>query len=272
MFFQGDHIKIKNKDHYEGKFGKIVGYDGVKYYTIELSSIKKKILCLEDQIEKISEDIIKKKEKKITLYNGTTLNIKDQDLRLTCDCLKSNKYFKGLYALGKYYSSEYYPEKHGTDFFTQEILKIKNFDKYAAKNISDIILFYINKSDILKKIINMIDFIVMMPSAKYKNHVELWAENLCKKLNKRNLSEFIFLNKNKLRLLKYYKYKKQWERSKIMEDAFIIYSNFPKVEGKKCLILDDICTTGNQINALTNLLVNEGVLEVYALVIGRTKF
>ena len=118
----------------------------------------------------------------------------------------------------------------------------------------------------------MIDFIVMMPSANYKNHVKLWAEYLCKKLNKRNLSEFIFLNKNKLRLLKNYKYKKQWQRSKIIEDAFIVYSNFPKVEGKKCLILDDICTTGNQINALTNLLVNEGVSEVYALVIGRTKF
>ena len=43
------------------------------------------------------------------------------------------------------------------------------------------------------------------------------------------------------------------------------------ISEKNVIIFDDICTTGNQINAITNLLAEKGVKKVYAFVIGRTK-
>lgn len=42
MFFLGDYVKIKNREGYDGQVGKIKGYDGQLFYTIELKSEKKR--------------------------------------------------------------------------------------------------------------------------------------------------------------------------------------------------------------------------------------
>ena len=62
MLFLGNYVKIKNYTRYEGKIGKIKGYDGFKYYKIELLDLKIEISCIENQLEKIPEEIIKKNE------------------------------------------------------------------------------------------------------------------------------------------------------------------------------------------------------------------
>lgn len=63
MFIEGDYVKIKNKEVYSGEYGKIIGYDGQFFYTIQLIKTKKSILCEENQIEKVSSKHIKSKEK-----------------------------------------------------------------------------------------------------------------------------------------------------------------------------------------------------------------
>ena len=60
----------------------------------------------------------------------------------------------------------------------------------------------------------------------------------------------------------------------VIEGAFEIknaQNNLPSLNGKTCLILDDICTTGNHINEFTNTIAKERVKEVHAFVIGKTK-
>lgn len=272
MLIQGDYVKIKNKKDYTGKIGIIKGYDGYMYYEIRLLDIKMTISCLEDQIEKIREEDIKNRYIRYKFKNNNEIELKDQDLRITCNCLSLNAFFKGLFALGRYYSDKNYPDEFKNDYFTQKIINIKNHNRNAAKDIAEILLFFIKKSEILTNIVKKIDIIVMMPSTNYINHVKQWGDIICVDLNKRDLSEFIYISPEKEDDLRYYKYKKAWQRSKIIEGAFKIKDpHKSSFKGKSCLILDDICTTGNQINELTNTLAEVSVKEVYAFVIGKTK-
>ena len=275
MLFLGNYVKIKNYTRYEGKIGKIKGYDGFKYYKIELLDLKIEISCMENQLEKIPEEIIKKNEIYIEFEDGDKIILRDQDLRLTCYWLSSNIFFKGLYALGKYYPSEEYPEKHNSDYFTQMIINIKKGNRFAAEDIAKIYLYFIEKSIKLKEIVSKIDYIVMMPTTRDSNHVKLWGEIICKKLKKEDISDFVQISPEKRDSLKYYKKKLAKERTRIIRNAFKISKteeDLPSLKEKKCLILDDICTTGNKINELSNTLADEGVNEVYAFVIGKTKY
>lgn len=67
MFIKDDFVKIKNRESYNGEYGKIIGYDGQIFYTIQLHKSQKTILCEENQIEKVPSEYLKSKERfKIT--------------------------------------------------------------------------------------------------------------------------------------------------------------------------------------------------------------
>lgn len=66
MIFTGDYIRIKNKEGYEGKVGKVLGWRPL--FEIELIDSKSIIYCAENEVEKISkkevEEILKPKIQK----------------------------------------------------------------------------------------------------------------------------------------------------------------------------------------------------------------
>ncbi len=275
VFIQGDRVIIQTQSNYDGEIGKIVGYDGYKYFEIELLSIKKTINCLEKEIEIAPAEYIRKYELEINLDNNKILKLKAQNLKPSIEALRDNQVFKGLYALGKYYSLRDYPEKHKNDFLSQKIIELKSLNKKAGQEIAEIYLSFIEDLAELKRITDKIDYIVMMPTTKETNHVSLWGDKICEALNKENLTKFIYINPEKVGYLKDYVHKDLWGRKLTAKGAFRIDKDkpsFPLLTNKTCLILDDVCTTGNQINALTNLLAEEGIREVYAFVIGKTKF
>jgi len=273
-FIQGHRVKI-NKQGYKGEIGKIVGYDGFKYYEIELLKIKKTIKCLEDEIERASQNDIKKHEISLQIDDNLSLKLKDQNLKPLIECLDRNPNFEGLYSLGKYYSLHNYPDIHKSDFLSQKIIQLKSLNEEAAKKITEIFLKFINSSSVLNSIIDKIDYGIMMPTTKNVNHVSLWGKNIFNKLNIKDLTELVYIKPEKAKYFSNYAYKNPHDRELTAKEAFMLNKsspNFPELNNKKCLILDDVCTTGNQINGLTNLLVSEGVKEVYAFVIGRTKY
>ena len=272
LFFLGNYVRIKDREPYNSQIGKIKAFDG-NFFTIELKNIKKTIYCMESQIEKIPKEFIKKNTIFYKISDENRIELKDQDLKLTCNCLSSNRYLRGLYALGKYYPKGMYEEEFESDYLTRHIIGIKNQNRNSAEEISRIYLYFIKKSKILTRIISIVDYIVFMPNVNFLNHVKYWGDILVKNLKKTDLSNYVYLAPEKKEDIKYYKYKKAWERAKIINGAFNIKKSYDvsKLKGKKCLILDDICTTGYQINELTNTLANKGIKEVYAFVIGKTK-
>lgn len=270
MILAGDYVRIMH-GFYQGEVGIVKSFDGFRY-RIELLNKVLEVKVEEKELEKISKNQIEEKKIIINFYDKTTINLKDVDLRYTCDCLKSNSNFEGLYALGKYYPKKEYPIKYNNDYFTQQILRIKNFNRSAAQEIAKVFNYFIDRSDILKNIVNKIDYICFMPNINYRNHVEQWGSILCEKLDLQEISSIIKIPEHKKDELKYYKYKWAIERYKIISGAFKINNNNLNLRDKTCLILDDICTTGLQINELSFTLAKAGCKKIYAFVIGRTKY
>jgi hypothetical protein len=60
MFFEGDYVKAKNKEGYNGLMGKILAYRPP--YEVQVLESKKIIYCFENAIQKISKDKFKKKK------------------------------------------------------------------------------------------------------------------------------------------------------------------------------------------------------------------
>jgi len=269
MILPGDHIRIL-EGLYEGEIGIIKSFDGLRF-RIKLSKKELEIKVEENGFEVLTENEIEGEIIKIGFDDGTEMNLKDSDLRFTSNSLKRNIYVKGLYALGKYYSKEEYPSEFYSDYFTQQILKIKDFNRNSAEEIAKIYLNFINQSKILQEIVKKIDYICFMPNLNHKNHVEQWGSVLCEKLGILDISYIIRIQKQKRNVLRNYKFKYSSDRYRSINGAFQIINNKLNLKNKICLILDDVCTTGWQINEITNTLAMAGVKEIYAFVIGRAK-
>ncbi len=269
MILVGDYVRIL-RGNYKEEIGIVKGFVSSRY-KIKLLNKSLEVRIPEHELEKISKEKIKESIIKIRFDDGTEEILKDKDLHYKCKCLNNNR-FRGLYALGKYYPKKVYPEKHNRDYFTQQILKIKNFNKNSAQEIAHIYASFINQSELLKDIINKIKYICFMPSINYRNHVGLWGSYLCESFGIQEISDIITIPPDKEEDLKYYKYKSFQERQKIISGAYIIHENNINFKEKNCLILDDICTTGLQINELSFILSKAGIEEIYAFVIGRTKY
>lgn len=269
MILPGEHIRIL-EGLYEGEIGIIKSFDGYKF-RVKLLKKELEIKVEENGFEVISRNEIEEEIIKISFDDGTEAILKDSDLRFTSNSLNRNVYFKGLYALGKYYSKEEYPSEFYLDYFTQHILKIKNFDRNSAEDIAKIYLHFINQSKILQEIVKKIDYICFMPNLNQKNHVEQWGSVLCEKLGIRDISYIIGIQKHKRNILRDYKFKYSSDRYRSINGAFQIKTNKLNLKNKICLILDDVCTTGWQINEIANTLASIGVKEIYAFVIGRAK-
>ncbi len=270
MILAGDYVRILIGS-YEGELGEVKSFNGIKY-IIKLLKKEIEVKLSEDEFKLIPKEEIEEKAIKVSCSDGSEKIIKDKDLRYGCNCLKNNRSFKGLYALGKYYAKNEYPDEYYSDYFTQQILKIKNFNRSAAQDISKIYKAFIKKSIKIKEIVASVDYICFMPSINNRNHIEQWGREICEFLSIQDISYIIRIPRNKKGKMKYYKLKLASERFKIINGAFQIKPNKLNLNGKVCLILDDVCTTGLQINELTNTLVNEGAKEIYALVIGRAKY
>ena len=275
VLLQGELVKIKKQSVFNGEIGKIVGYDGFKYYEIALKSIKKCIKCLKSEIEEVSVADIKNNEIYIKIGDNKSLKVKVQDLKPSIESFEGNHHIKSLYALGKYYSLKRDYNMHKNDYLSQKIIQLKSFNKEAAEKIAEIFLIFINKAEKLRSIINKTDYIVMMPTTKETNHVSLWGEKICGVLNIHNITKYVYINPEKVKYFKSYVSKSPSARHFTTTGAFMFDKSspdFPSLKNRICLILDDVCTTGNQINELSNLLAGEGVTEVYCLVIGKTKY
>jgi len=270
MILPGEHIRIL-EGLYEGEIGVIKSFDGYRY-IVKLLKKKLEIKVEENGFEVISGKKIEEEIIKINFNDGTEAILRDSDLRFTSNSLNRNVYFKGLYALGKYYSKEEYPSEFYSDYFTQHILKIKNFDRNSAKDIAKIYIHFINQSKILQEVVKKIDYICFMPNINQKNHVEQWGSILCKKLGIQDISSIIRIPNYKRKILRDYKHKYAKDRYRIINGAFQIKKNNLNLKNKNCLILDDVCTTGMQINEIANTLASVGIKEFYAFVIGRAKF
>jgi len=181
--------------YYRGEIGIVKSFDGSSY-IIKLLKKALEIKLEENEFKKVPKDEIEKEKIKISFSDGTEIYLKDRDLRYTSDYLKNNYKFRGLYALGKYYSKEEYPEKYETDYFTQQVLIIKNFNRTAAEEIAKIYNYFIYQSKILKEIVNNIDYVFFMPSINYKNHVELWGSILCEKIGIQEVSNILIIPEN----------------------------------------------------------------------------
>lgn len=270
MILPGAYVRIL-KGFYKGETGIIKSFDGFRF-KIQLLKKDLEIKVEENGFKIIAENEFEEEIIKIGFDDGTKIILKDTDLRYTSNSLKNNGYFKGLYALGKYYSKEQYPNKYYRDYFTQQILKIKNFNRTSAEDIAKIYLHFINQSKILQEIVKKIDYICFMPNLNKKNHVEQWGSVLCEKLGFQDISNIIEFQKHKKEALRNYKFKYASDRYRIINGAFQIKNNTLNLKNKSCLILDDVCTTGLQINEIATTLAKVGVKEIYAFVIGRAKY
>lgn len=270
MILSGDYVKIL-KGYYKGKIGIIKSFDGFAY-GIKLLNKELEIKVEENGFEMISENECEEEKIKIGFDDGTEIILKDTDLRYTSNSLKNNGYFKGLYALGKYHAKKEYAEKYYSDYFTRQILKIKNFNRTSAEDIAKIYLHFINQSKILQEIVKKIDYVCFMPNLNKRNHVEQWGRVLCEELGFQDISYIIKIKNHKRKALSNYKFEYASDRYKIINGAFQIKNNNLNLKNKSCLILDDVCTTGLQINEIAITLALVGVKEMYAFVIGRAKY
>ena len=270
MILPGNYVKILN-GYYKGEIGIIKGSDGINF-KVKLLKRALEIKLDDNEFEIIDEEEVGEKEIKIISSDGTELTLKDIDLRYTSNSLRNNGFFKGLFSLGKYYAKNEYPEKYYSDYFTRKILELKNFNRKAAENIASIYSKFIKKSLVLEEIADLIDCICFMPTINYRNHVEQWGAILCEELGVQDISNIFEIPFHKKKLLTNYKSQYARGRYNIINGAFQIKKNKINLKNKCCLILDDVCTTGLQINELATTLVSEGVREVYAFVIGRAKY
>ena len=270
MVLSRDFVRIL-KGLYKGEVGRVKGFDGFRF-VIKLKNKALEVKIPENELEKISKEQVKKSLIKIIFRDNTVRVLEDKDFRYTSDPLKNNTHFKGLFALGKYYSKSKFPNEHNDDYLSQQILGIKNFRASAALEIARIYKCFIKASEILQKIVSKIDHICFMPNIHYNNHVKQWGKILCDSLSIQDISDLVKIPNHKKDGLRNYKYKPPWARQKIVNGAFFINENNFNLKDTRCLILDDICTTGLQINELTNALVGAGVKGVYSFVIGRTKY
>ncbi|GAG82643.1 unnamed protein product, partial [marine sediment metagenome] len=239
MILPGAYVRIL-KGFYKGESGIIKSFDGSRF-RIKLLKKELEIKVEENGFEMISENGFEEEIIKIGLDDGTEIILKDTDLRYTSNSLKNNGYFKGLYALGKYYSKEQYSNKYYRAYFTQQILKIKNFNKTSAEDIAKIYLHFIEKSKILQEIVKKIDYTCFMPNLNEKNHVKQWGRVLCEKLGFQDISNIIEIKKHKRKALSNYKFKYALDRYRTINGAFQIKNNKLNLKNKSCLILDDVC-------------------------------
>ena len=73
----------------------------------------------------VSDEDVKNYEVEVYFDDIKSLKLKAQNLKPSIDSLKNNRIFKGLYALGKYYSLKHYPTIHRSDYFSQKIIELK---------------------------------------------------------------------------------------------------------------------------------------------------
>lgn len=204
----------------------------------------------------------------------TLLELNTEDLKPRVEVLKDNYRFKGLFALGRYYPADRYPSLHNQDYFTNKILELKKDNHQVASEITSIFLHFIKNFEKLQVILNQINYIVMMPTTRAINHLKQWGESLINKLHKQDITDLVYIIDERKHYFDTYKFKSPWDRKSTVNGAFKLKASKKekiKLKGKACLILDDVCTTGTQINELTNTLVAEGAKEVYGLVIAKTK-
>ncbi|MBD3212865.1 MAG: hypothetical protein GF311_09675 [Candidatus Lokiarchaeota archaeon] len=273
MLLPGDYVRIKKPGINEGRMGLCIGFDNIlDEYKIQVLFTEKEIYCEKSEVQKITEKQFNELIPKLQL-DGCDYFLFDYDLKSTSEVLRNNVYLKGLYALGYYFPTNRYPEKNKEDPFSQTIIKFKNH-QYSAlstgeKLAADIFTFFLN-SKTLKSIISDVEYCFLMPTTKNKNHVSYWTRPLINKLRLKDISDYVYIVKK----LDYYKYKKAYERKRMVKDAILFKppsNERIQLQGKKALIFDDICTTGNQINELTNTLNKHGINEVYAFVLGKSK-
>ena len=280
---EGDHVKIKKEIN---EFGKVIRYyPSYEIYSVKLLNRNITMNCRLEELEKIilrnkyieKPTILEKQLDKKMVESDLKLIGKffNQNLKKSFNYLKDNESLRAIHALGYYYPKWRYPENYESDFYTKQVIKLKrdsipSMEKEdIGRKIAIIFLNFINESEILRSVINKIDYIFMVPTQNYFNHVKYWGDILCDRLNEIDLSETLSLQKN----IKYYKRSSGEERKKKVRGAFKLdtsHNSFRSLRNRNCLLLDDICTTGNQINEITNLLSKYGTNEVYAFVIGKT--
>ena len=177
-------------------------------------------------------------------------------------------------ACGLYYSKRKYYNKHVNDPLSQDILKNKRGDAFAAERIASIMDRYVVKHEYL---LNDVTQIIPVPNygSDNKCNAPLLAEIFAEKIRKRtgkNIHSYpgVLARSDKTRQ----RLSGQVERRLSAEIDYKI-SDYTKynnnlIKDNRLLLIDDIVTTGSTIEVCQDLLYSNGARTVYILCAART--
>ena len=92
MIFLGDFVRIIKDDIHKGFCGTVQAYDGHRFYTIELLNMNRTCLCLEGEIEKLSEHEKNNIKEQITSPKRVKPNV-----QIKLGTRNSEKFYKKLH-------------------------------------------------------------------------------------------------------------------------------------------------------------------------------
>lgn len=191
---------------------------------------------------------------------------------IMCKECKKDIYSKTIYKVENKESENKYYKKHIYIFEYKDkirdlILDYKfNEKSYLYKLFSKIIIKNQKICGILKKY----DIIIPIPIHKKRkkqrgyNQSELIAKEIAKNINLEYKNDIIDKTKNNLQQSSLTKE----QRKQNVKNVYKI-KNKEKIQNKKIIIIDDIYTTGNTVNAISKILKENGAKEITILTIAK---
>nr|WP_153735284.1 HAD-IA family hydrolase [Aquibacillus halophilus] len=156
-----------------------------------------------------------------------------------------------------YYLDSYLPEQRFEDFFSQEIIKIKD------KEESGILYFLEQLESLLLK-----DIAICYVPSSDKENLDSGIRKIAQRLSTKQAIDATNC------LVRYQSKEKSslgGDRSIEAHMNTMLVENKGKIVGKHVLLLDDITTSGSALIASEQLLMQAGALHVTKLALGRTK-
>ena len=191
---------------------------------------------------------------------------------INCKECKNEIYSKIIYKIENKKSTSIYFEKHIYIFEYKDkirdlILDYKfNEKSYLYKLFSKIII----KSEKICGILKKYDIIIPVPIHKKRkkqrgyNQSELIAKEIAKNINIEYRNDIIEKTKNNLPQSSLTKE----QRKENVQNVYKI-NDKEKIQNKNIIIIDDIYTTGNTVNAISKILKENGAKEITILTIAK---
>ena len=160
---------------------------------------------------------------------------------------------------------------HGYSLWVYDSIMKKSISDFKYRYKKEYARYYIEKivegyGDTLNRLAPDVLVPVPIHKSKYRergyNQAEILANGIAKELNLPVMPDLLIRNKKTLPQ----KQLSDKERLKNLQEAFILndkaLSDYPKML-KRVLLVDDIYTTGSTIEACANVLIKNGIKEIY---------